>query len=97
MYTPHMAPHADHLKIIDFIETLLESNQKKKIIDIKEICKLSKNELQGFVAEIDTDTKGGSYPKDQMKDNRNFDFYKNKKIHYSSHIHKWCSKTYQIR
>ncbi|CAG9478950.1 conserved Plasmodium protein, unknown function [Plasmodium vivax] len=87
----------DHLKIIDFIETLLESNQKKKIIDIKEICKLSKNELQGFVAEIDTDTKGGSYPKDQMKDNRNFDFYKNKKIHYSSHIHKWCSKTYQIR
>ncbi|EUD67417.1 hypothetical protein C922_02123 [Plasmodium inui San Antonio 1] len=88
----------DHLKIIDFIETLLESNQKKKIIDIKEICKLSKYELQGFVAEIDTDTKGGgSYPKDQIKDNRNFDFYKNKKIHYSSHIHKWCSKTYQIR
>ncbi|SBO22433.1 conserved Plasmodium protein, unknown function [Plasmodium knowlesi strain H] len=87
----------DHLKIIDFIETLLESNQKKKIIDIKEICKLSKYELQGFVAEIDTEVRGGTYPKDQIKDNRNFDFYKNKKIHYSSHIHKWCSKTYQIR
>ncbi|GAW80571.1 hypothetical protein, conserved [Plasmodium gonderi] len=87
----------DHLKIIDFIETLLESNQKKKIIDIKEICKLSKKELQGFVAEIDTESKAGNYSKEQIKDNRNFEFYKNRKIHYASHIHKWCSKTYQIR
>ncbi|SBT34174.1 conserved Plasmodium protein, unknown function [Plasmodium ovale wallikeri] len=87
----------DHLKVIDFIETLLESNKKKKIIDIKEICKLSKSELQGFVAEINTESNKKNCPKEQMKSNRNFEFYKNRKIHYASHIHKWCSKTYQIR
>ncbi|SBS84500.1 conserved Plasmodium protein, unknown function, partial [Plasmodium malariae] len=86
----------EHLKIIDFIETLLESNQKKKIIDIKEICKLSKNELQGFVAEIDTESKKKKILKEPLN-NSSFEFYKNQKIHYASHIHKWCSKTYQIR
>ncbi|SCM24813.1 conserved Plasmodium protein, unknown function [Plasmodium berghei] len=87
----------DNLKIIDFIETLLESNKKKKIIDIKEICKLSKKELQGFVAEIDTEPKKKSFMNEQNKNNRSFEVYKNRKIHYASHIHKWCSKTYQIR
>ncbi|ETB62138.1 hypothetical protein YYC_00768 [Plasmodium yoelii 17X] len=87
----------DNLKIIDFIETLLESNKKKKIIDIKEICKLSKKELQGFVAEIDTEPKKKSFMNEQNKNNRSFEIYKNRKIHYASHIHKWCSKTYQIR
>ncbi|CRG99701.1 conserved Plasmodium protein, unknown function [Plasmodium relictum] len=85
-----------YLNINEFIETLLESNKKKKIIDIKEICKLSKNELQGFVAEIDATSNKHIYKKN-IKNGRNFEFCKNRKIHYESHIHKWCSKTYQIR
>ncbi|CRG94206.1 conserved Plasmodium protein, unknown function [Plasmodium gallinaceum] len=86
----------NYLNINEFIETLLESNKKKKIIDIKEICKLSKNELQGFVAEIDVGSKKDICKKN-IKDNENFQLFKNRKIHYESHIHKWCSKTYQIR
>ncbi|VWU51514.1 conserved protein, unknown function [Hepatocystis sp. ex Piliocolobus tephrosceles] len=85
------------LKINDFIETLLEMNQKKKIIDIKEICKLSQNELQGFVAEISTKSSKMNFLYEQIKNNRRFEFDAEQKIHYASHIHKWCSKTYQIR
>lgn len=91
-----------YLNTNDFIETILESNKKKKIIDIKEICKFNKSELQGFVVEIDTysDTRGDAKNMKHEKAGKNrsnLNFNKNVRIHYESHIHKWCSKTYQIR
>lgn len=85
----------DLLEINDFIKIMLESNKKRKIIDIKEICKFNKSELQGFVAEINTQPLSPFHDKN-MKSRGNIEYYKNKKIHYPSHIHKWCSKTYQI-
>ncbi|KYN97598.1 hypothetical protein PRSY57_1014200 [Plasmodium reichenowi] len=87
----------DYLKINDFIETLLEFNKKKKIIDIKAICRLNINELQGFVGEINAGQQKNAFLHENIKDSTNYELYKKKKIHYASHIHKWCSKTYQIR
>lgn len=89
------AKNEDFLEVNDFIKIMLESNKKKKIIDIEEICKFNKSELQGFIAEINTQTLS-PFHDTNVKSRRSLEYNKNKKIHYPSHIHKWCSKTYQI-